>query len=224
MASALRAASAGSSRQIAPSRVGRAARAASSAALSGPNAAVLASDRTTSSASTWSIVMPYRTDWLPAELLPIIPPSVARLLVEVSGPNVSPCRAAARFSCSCTTPGWTRARRASASIARILFMCREKSMTTARPTVCPARLVPAPLGRTGTPNSAAVATTAAASLPSRGNTTPIGSIAYMLASRENRCLVYASNRTPPPTAFRNADSSSAARSASKLLLRAGPGG
>ncbi len=103
-------------------------------------------------------------------------------------------------------------------------MCREKSMTTARPTVWPARLVPAPLGRTGTPNSAAVATTAAASLPSRGNTTPIGSIAYMLASRENRCRVYASNRTPPPTTFRNADSRPAAPAVSNWLVRAGPGG
>ena len=71
----------------------------------GPNVAWLASDSTTSRASTWSIVMPYRTDWLPAELLPIIPPSVARFLVEVSGPNSRPCRAPARFSCSCTTPG-----------------------------------------------------------------------------------------------------------------------
>ena len=35
----------------------------------------------------------------------------------------------------------------------------------------------------------AVATTAATSAASRGKTTPIGSIAYMLASRENRCLV-----------------------------------
>ena len=133
--------------------------------------------------------MPYRTDWLPAELLPIIPPSVARFLVEVSGPNTRPCRAAARFSCSCTTPGWTRATRRSASISMILVMCRDRSITIACPTVWPARLVPAPRGSTGTPNSPAVVTTAATSAASRGKTTPIGSIAYMLASRENRCLV-----------------------------------
>ena len=42
--------------------------------------------------------MPYTTDPLPAELLPIIPPIVARSLVEVSGPNISPCGAAARLS------------------------------------------------------------------------------------------------------------------------------
>jgi len=152
--------------------------------------------------------MPYRTEWLPAELLPIIPPSVARLLVEVSGPNMSPWRAAARFNCSWTTPGWTRARRASASIATTWFMCREKSSTTARPTACPARLVPAPRGSTGTPNPAAVATAAAASSASLGNTTPSGSIAYMLASREKRCRLYESNRTPPLTTRRSALASS----------------
>ena len=105
MASRWRSTRRGSSRQIVPSSVGAAARLTSSPAVSGPNVAWLASDSTTSRASTWSIVMPYRTDWLPAELLPIIPPSVARFLVEVSGPNSRPCRAPARFSCSCTTPG-----------------------------------------------------------------------------------------------------------------------
>ena len=149
----------------------------------------LASDSTTSSVRTWSIVMPYRTDWLPAELLPIIPPSVARFLVEVSGPNTRPCRALARFSCSCTTPGCTRATRRSASISMIWFMCRDRSITIACPTVCPARLVPAPRGSTGTPNSAAVVSTAATSAASRGKTTPIGSIVYMLASREKRYRV-----------------------------------
>ena len=31
-------------------------------------------------------------------------------------------------------------------------MCRVKSMTTASPTACPARALPPPRGRTGTPN------------------------------------------------------------------------
>ena len=135
-----------------------------------------------SSVSTWSIVMPYRTDWLPAELLPIMPPSVARFLVEVSGPNTRPCRAPPGSSCSCTTPGCTRATRRSGSISMILFICRDRSITIACPTVWPARLVPAPRGSTGTLNSAAVVTTAATSAGSRGKTTPIGSIVYMLAS------------------------------------------
>ncbi len=92
-------------------------------------------------------------------------------------------------------------------------MCREKSITTARPTVWPARLVPAPRGSTGTPNPAAADTTAATSPASLGNTTPSGSIAYMLASREKRCRVYESNRTPPLTTRRSAAASSPASGA-----------
>jgi hypothetical protein len=38
--------------------------------------------------------MPKRREPLPAELLPTIPPIVARLLVEVSGPNIRPKGAA----------------------------------------------------------------------------------------------------------------------------------
>ena len=67
---------------------------------------------TTSSSSTWSIVVPWRIDALPEELLPIMPPSVARLEVEVSGPKPSPCGFAAALSASCTTPGSTRTRAA----------------------------------------------------------------------------------------------------------------
>ena len=37
------------------------------------------------------MVLPYRIERAPAELLPIIPPMVARLLVDVSGPNRKPC-------------------------------------------------------------------------------------------------------------------------------------
>src|SRR3972149_5620088 len=68
----------------------------------------------------------------PQELLPIIPPSVARLLVAVSGPSRRPKRAAAALRSSCTTPGCTRARRRSGSISRIPFMYLEQSSTTAR--------------------------------------------------------------------------------------------
>ena len=131
--------------------------------------------------------MPYRTEWLPAELLPIIPPSVARLLVEVSGPNISPCCGGRQVELILHHAGLHPRPRRSASISMIWLMCRERSITTARPTAWPARLVPAPRGSTGTPNSPAVDTTAATSSASLGKTTPIGSIAYMLASRENRC-------------------------------------
>ena len=44
----------------------------------------------------------------PAELLPIIPPSVARSLVETSGPNIRPSGFRCALSWSSTTPGSTR--------------------------------------------------------------------------------------------------------------------
>ena len=52
------------------------------------------------------------------------------------------------------TPGCTRARRASGSIAAIARMCRERSSTSPGATHCPARLVPPPRARTGTPRRA----------------------------------------------------------------------
>ena len=48
--------------------------------------------------------------------MPIIPPIVQRVCVDGSGPNRSPCGAAARCRSACTTPGWTTAVRASGSI------------------------------------------------------------------------------------------------------------
>ena len=58
-----------------------------------------------------------------------MPPSVARLEVEVSGPKPSPCGLTAAFSASCTTPGPTRAVRRSTSISWIWSMWREVSST-----------------------------------------------------------------------------------------------
>lgn len=63
-------------------------------------------------------------------------------------------------------------------------MCREKSTTTAAPTVWPARLVPAPRGSTGTPSSPHASTSACTSSACRGKATASGSMAYMLASEE----------------------------------------
>ena len=74
---------------------------------------------TTSSASTLSAVRPYATARGPHALLPIIPPSVARACVEGSGPNRRPCGAAAFCRLAITTPGSTRAVRASGSMSRI---------------------------------------------------------------------------------------------------------
>ncbi len=119
-----------------------------------------------------------------------MPPIVARLAVDVSGPKPSPYGCAARLRSSCTTPGPTRTRRASASISPMSFMCREVSSTIApAPIVWPARLVPAPRVTTGTPKRAATVIAAATSSASRGNAASSGSRAYMLASLANRWRV-----------------------------------
>ena len=103
--------------------------------------------------------------------MPIIPPIVARLEVEVSGPKPSPWAWAARLRSSCTTPGPTRTRRASMSSSRIAFMWRDVSSTTPCPAVCPARLVPPPRDTTGTSKRPAIRTAAATSAASRGKAT-----------------------------------------------------
>ena len=69
--------------------------------------------------------------------MPNIPPMVARLLVEVSGPNIRPNGAAAPLSWSCTTPTSTRAVRASGSSSMIRFRCREQSSTMPGPIGLP---------------------------------------------------------------------------------------
>ncbi len=81
-------------------------------------------------------------------------------------------------------------------------------MITARPTVWPARLVPAPRGSIGTRRRAQTATAAATSAASRGKTTASGSMLYMLASVEKRWRVYASSRTSPAIAERSSIASS----------------
>ena len=160
------------------------------------NVAVEPSASTTSSAWMWSIVVPWTIDSLPDELLPIIPPSVARLDVDVSGPKPSPNRRAARLRSSWTTPGSTRT--LCPEISSIAFMCRDVSITSPPPpAVWPARLVPPPRGITGTPRRPAIVTAAATSSASRGNATASGSTAYRLASPANRWRVYASSRTSP---------------------------
>ena len=59
------------------------------------------------------MLSPYTMEREPDELLPTMPAIVAWSTVDVSGPNSRPCGAAAALSAACTTPGWTRARRAS---------------------------------------------------------------------------------------------------------------
>ncbi|CAM5485426.1 hypothetical protein SGLAM104S_08801 [Streptomyces glaucescens] len=129
---------------------------------------------TTASSRTLSAVVPQATEWEPQELLPIIPPRVQRLCVDGSGPKRSPCGAAASWSRSRTSPGWTTAVRAPGSRASTRFMCRVKSSTTPVPVACPAIDVPPPRATTGTPRSRHTSSAAATSSASRGATTPSG--------------------------------------------------
>ena len=123
----------------------------------------------------FSAVVPQRTERDPQALLPSIPPTVHRLCVDGSGPTRRPWAAAARLTSSRTVPGSTVAVRASGSSARIPARCRERSTTSPGPIALPAMLVPAPRIVSGTPASAASATTAARSSRSRGATTAAGS-------------------------------------------------
>ena len=120
----------------------------------------------------------------PPELLPIMPPSVARFEVEVSGPNRKPIGRTWWFSSSCTRPGCTRAHCSSTLTSITWFMNRVKSITSARFTVWPVSDVPPPRGSSATFCSRATVTAARTSSASRGMTTPIGSTWYMEASVE----------------------------------------
>ena len=119
-------------------------------------------------ARTLSTVLPQATECEPQALLPIIPPSVQRLCVDGSGPNVSPYGAAAARRSSSTTPGWTRAVARSGSMLSTDRRCREKSMTTASLTACPPMLVAAPRGSTGTSCRRHTSSVASTSLVSAG--------------------------------------------------------
>ena len=120
----------------------------------------------------------------PPELLPSMPPMVARFEVEVSGPKSSPSGRTWWFSSSCTSPGCTRAHSSSRFTSSTLAMWREKSSTTAWLTVCPVSEVPPPRGRSGASSLFATSIAACTSSAWRGITTPIGSIWYIEASVE----------------------------------------
>ena len=109
------------------------------------------------------------SEWTPHELLPIIPPSVQRLCVDGIGRErqvVRFCGVARRDRGRCPA---ARARPALPDRAsRMRFRYFEKSMTTATLQHWPARLVPAPRGRIGAPNSRHAAIAAATSSSSSG--------------------------------------------------------
>ena len=104
-----------------------------------------------SSSSMLSAVSPAMTECVPQELLPIMPPSVQRLWVAGSGPNVRSYLFAALRNSSSTIPGSTRARFASASSSTRRFMYLEKSKSTPSLTDCPGMPVPPPRAKTGAP-------------------------------------------------------------------------
>src|SRR6185437_17154741 len=71
----------------------------------GPKTASLPSARSVVTSRRLLRVLPQIIEWRPQELLPIIPPIMARLLVEVSGANISPCGFSQALRSSLTTPG-----------------------------------------------------------------------------------------------------------------------
>ena len=81
------------------------------------------------------MVIPYFTERMPDELLLIMPPSVALLVVAGSGAKNRPYSASRWFKWSRTMPGCTRAQRSSALTSSTLFMCLEKSSTMPGPNV-----------------------------------------------------------------------------------------
>ena len=106
--------------------------------------------------------------------MPIIPPSVARVHVEGSGPKRRPCGAPARCSVAITVPGCTRAVRATGSRSSTAPRWREVSSTMPGPTALPAIEVPAPRAVSGVPVARATSTTASTSSTCRGITTTWG--------------------------------------------------
>src|SRR5690606_16556464 len=100
----------------------------------------------TLSAKVCSLVEPYTTEVVPQELLPTIPPIIARLAVEVTGLKNNPWGLRNRFKSSLITPGSTLTHPSSLLNSRILVKCLETSTTIPSPTHCPAKEVPAVLG------------------------------------------------------------------------------
>ena len=128
----------------------------------------------TSRLTTLSAARPYLSAREPQALLPMEPPMLARACDDGSGPNRSPCLAAAAVMSSRIAPGSTTAVRASGSTVSTRFRYREKSSTMPDPTELPAVEVPPPRLVTGTPVRRATSSAAAASSTCLGKTTTLG--------------------------------------------------
>src|SRR5919205_4453062 len=110
---------------------------------------------------------------MPQELLPTLPPIVQRECVDGSGPKISPaCAPVFSLTCSLIAPGWERTVRRARSTPPIHVRYFEQSMTIARLTVSPDRLVPPPRLTIGAPNSAHARWVAMTSSTGVGTTTP----------------------------------------------------
>src|SRR3954454_20236690 len=115
------------------------------------------------------------TEWIPHELLPTLPPIVQRECEDGSGPKIRPaCCPVLRLTCSLIAPGWQRTVRCSRSTSPIALRYFELSITIARLTVSPDRLVPPPRLTIGAPKRAQARCVATTSCTDRGSTTPSG--------------------------------------------------
>ena len=104
----------------------------------------------------------------PQELLPVMPPMVAREAVEISTGNHRPCGLSWRLRSSSTMPGSTAQRRPATSRSRMRLRYFEQSTTSEWLTVCPACEVPPPRASTLTPSARAIAIARSASSIVRG--------------------------------------------------------
>src|SRR4051812_10093987 len=139
---------------------------------------------------------------MPQELLPILPPIVQRECVDGSGPKIRPaCSPVFRLTCSLIAPGWQRTVRRSESTSPIQVMYFDVSITTARLTVSPDRLVPPPRLTIGAPNSAHARCVATTSSTDLGTTTPSGTWRKFDESLAYSAREPASKRTSPRTLF-----------------------
>ena len=112
---------------------------------------------------------------MPQELLPTLPPIVQRECDEGSGPKISPaCAPVLMLTCSLIAPGWQRTVRCARSTSPIQVMYFDVSITSARLTVSPERLVPPPRLTIGAPNCAHARWVATTSSTDFGTTTPNG--------------------------------------------------
>ena len=91
------------------------------------------------------------TERAPQELLPIMPPIVARLAVEISGAKRSPCGFSCAFSSSSTMPGSTCAQRSATFSSRMRLRYFDVSSCRPAPIACPACDVPPPRAVIETP-------------------------------------------------------------------------